>query len=42
MENENDKIENKGFTRRALLGGSAKLTALAGVGGLTGFAGLLA
>jgi len=40
MGNKNDTIENKGFTRRQLLGGSAKLTALAGVAGLAGFAGM--
>jgi len=40
MGNENDNNENKGLTRRALLGGSVKLTAMAGVVGTTGLVGL--
>jgi len=38
MKEENDKTEKEGLTRRALLGGSMKLTALAGVGAVAGFA----
>ena len=33
------KVEEMGMTRRQLLGGSAKLAALAGVGGLAGLTG---
>jgi len=40
MDNENNNNENKGLTRRALLGGSVKLTAMAGVVGATGMVGL--
>ena len=36
----NNEIEKDGITRRQLLGGSAKLTALAGVAGLAGLAGM--
>ena len=38
MKEENDNTEKEGLTRRALLGGSMKLTALAGVGAVAGFA----
>jgi nitrous-oxide reductase len=41
MENNNDekdKTEGEGITRRKLLGGTARITALAGVAGLTGLA----
>ncbi len=40
MEEEKNKTEKTGLTRRQLLGGSAKLTALAGIVGTTGLAGL--
>jgi len=36
---KNDTSDKKGISRRELLGGSAKVAALAGVGGLSGFAG---
>ena len=38
MKKEDDKSENEGLTRRDLLGGSVKLTALAGVGAMAGLA----
>ncbi len=43
MKKQNDSTETTGFTRRQLLGGSVKLTALAGVvgaAGMVGFAGM--
>ena len=40
MEEEKNKTEKTGLTRRQLLSGSAKLTALAGVVGTTGLVGL--
>ncbi|MCP4468426.1 MAG: TAT-dependent nitrous-oxide reductase, partial [Halieaceae bacterium] len=38
MKEKQDKTEKEGLTRRDLLGGSVKLTALAGVGAVAGFA----
>ena len=40
MEEEKNKTEKTGLTRRQLLSGSAKLTAMAGVVGTTGLVGL--
>ena len=41
MSKQDNKTEEEGITRRELLGGSAKLAAIAGAGGLTGM-GLMA
>lgn len=40
MNKKNDNTETTGLTRRELISGSVKLTALAGVGGLAGLTGL--
>jgi len=40
MTKEKDKTEKEGLSRRDLLGGSVKLTALAGVGAMAGLAGM--
>ncbi len=42
MKKENDELEKEGLSRRQLLGGSVKLTALAGAGAVAGIAGLTA
>ena len=38
MKKDQDNTEKEGLSRRDLLGGSVKLTALAGMGAVAGFA----